>query len=521
MYKTRIFLLIFRVFSGLSQYGYIYPDEFFQSNEITAGDIFGFKTVRAWEFNAENPVRSIVFPYITSGISFLALKILPGIDVAANLVLFPRMAMILLSFVNDVLILKICRATKTNTSAALVIFSTSYITFAFYARTFSNTTESLLMTLLLYAIISSRRNSISEYVDFNRMIPVVLAVGIFNRPTFVLFAVSPVAFWLIDATASLKQIIKRLCFAFPLFIFTCFIFVICDSIYYKSLTFDDLGEFSRAITKITLTPLNFVRYNLNGDNLKIHGSHPRYLHFVINFPILFGFSGIVSLVESIGTNDPKKYERILLLASIVVPITSLSVFPHQEPRFIIPVLIPFVIVAGDRIYRSNMLFSLWILHNVLGLLIFGYFHQAGLVPCLQKLRIELRHDASNSTDVIFYKTYMPPQHILALPSDSKIQILDLAGSSSDEFIAELKTFAPGRNLLVITPYTVIKKLLVDTKINFKFRRSFFPHLSIEDLPDFKSLIGCEPNRLFPSLCSKSFIERLKLELSLAIVETKS
>ena len=39
---------------------------------------------------------------------------------------------------------------------------------------------------------------------------------------------------------------------------------------------------------LTLTPLNNLLYNINVDNVKQHGLHPRYLHLLVNFPLLFG-----------------------------------------------------------------------------------------------------------------------------------------------------------------------------------------------------------------------------------------
>ena len=37
-----------------------------------------------------------------------------------------------------------------------------------------------------------------------------------------------------------------------------------------------------------LTPLNNILYNAKVENLKEHGLHPRYLHFLVNFPLLYG-----------------------------------------------------------------------------------------------------------------------------------------------------------------------------------------------------------------------------------------
>lgn len=42
--------------------GYIHPDEFFQSPQVTSFSIFGFKDTFAWEFDPKFPCRTIVTP---------------------------------------------------------------------------------------------------------------------------------------------------------------------------------------------------------------------------------------------------------------------------------------------------------------------------------------------------------------------------------------------------------------------------------------------------------------------------
>ncbi len=37
-----------------------------------------------------------------------------------------------------------------------------------------------------------------------------------------------------------------------------------------------------------VTPVQFVLYNAVPGNLDQHGTHPLYLHFLVNIPLLFG-----------------------------------------------------------------------------------------------------------------------------------------------------------------------------------------------------------------------------------------
>lgn len=90
--RTYATLLIVRLGLGIFGTGYIHPDEYFQNGEVTAGtlrlqdqtsmssdttpsgEIFGFHTLRTWEWGSALPVRSVLPPYITTGLPFLFAK---------------------------------------------------------------------------------------------------------------------------------------------------------------------------------------------------------------------------------------------------------------------------------------------------------------------------------------------------------------------------------------------------------------------------------------------------------------
>ena len=54
-------------------------------------------------------------------------------------------------------------------------------------------------------------------------------------------------------------------------------FVCADSAYFVS---------PARTSVVELTPLNFLRYNLLPSNLAEHGVHPRWLHLVVNLPMV-------------------------------------------------------------------------------------------------------------------------------------------------------------------------------------------------------------------------------------------
>jgi len=65
-------LVAVRLMAVLMATGYIHPDEYFQSPEVVAGEVFGIHTQRAWEFDpSDAPARSIVPTYVISGLPML------------------------------------------------------------------------------------------------------------------------------------------------------------------------------------------------------------------------------------------------------------------------------------------------------------------------------------------------------------------------------------------------------------------------------------------------------------------
>lgn len=64
---------------------------------------------------------------------------------------------------------------------------------------------------------------------------------------------------------------------------TSLLFILIDTLYFRGTIFHFTGKVS-----LILTPLNLLRYNLSRANLASHGIHPRYLHVVANWPMLFG-----------------------------------------------------------------------------------------------------------------------------------------------------------------------------------------------------------------------------------------
>ncbi|KAF4520112.1 hypothetical protein B566_EDAN010268 [Ephemera danica] len=467
----------------LPQNGYLHPDEFFQSVEVIAGDVFELDVFRPWEFNNSFPIRSVAMPLITVGLPYRFLKLFAGlanywlgIDILTPylMLVVPRVAMTCVSLVCDYCIWHMCRTFGQNYAVRLTIFASSYMVLIFGTRTFSNTIEMALLAVLLMLVLDTMRYTdevvwredmiLDRYEAIGREHPVerarlvrlrgslpshslrhcaaiaaVTVTGIFNRPTFLAFAAPALFSWLYRGMGS-----KTIGFShFHLRIFalcgsgllTAALFIIIDSGYYGYLTVAEIISMEVAIDRhFIVTPLNFILYNSKMSNLAKHGIHPRWLHAVVNLPLNFhvlGIIGIVTFCNLLRFFICGKWLRLpkaqsvtaLMHATFIVPLVALSVINHQEPRFLLPLLIPLVYLHSQTLLLwHKILVPIWYTLNVLGLIFFGFIQQGGVWGLLNHLHESgLAHPAPlNSVSIISTHVYLLPRFPLLLPRPSKI-----------------------------------------------------------------------------------------------------
>ncbi|XP_011866784.1 PREDICTED: GPI mannosyltransferase 4 [Vollenhovia emeryi] len=472
-----------------SQTGYIHPDEFFQSIEVISGDHFDIDVYKPWEFNATFPIRSIFIPQVVVGFPYAILNRLSPytfhfLDLSLKrpyfFVLFPRLFMCALSFLSDYFLYKICCIYGQNYRVRLVTYASSYVMLTYATRTLSNSIELVLTAALLYFV--SRCMAYSEkvvwqsdylsekyseatttvdrvkYYKLRALLPshslndcfvlaTITVIGIFNRPTFIAFAFVPIFFWLQRGLNSKSVGFRD--FHIRMFVFilcglpAAMFFILVDSFYFGYLTMGEIGQLEIGINNFVVTPVNFLKYNANVKNLETHGLHPRFLHFLVNIPLLFnvlGIIGLLTLVKMIRSGLKAQWLHLPRLQSIVglmtftfvVPVALLSLFPHQEPRFIIPVLFPLVFLYAPELnqvpsldivrryvnddvnsetcspvksteYKSRKLI-LWYVSNLLLALFYAFAHQGGVLPLTSYITTELKAKP-HLTHVHLYTSY--------------------------------------------------------------------------------------------------------------------
>ena len=444
--------------------GYIHPDEFFQSPEVAANDVLGFKTTRTWEWDATFPARSIIFPTLSSGLPFLLLKMIKslfGIQFSSYvLLLLPRLWMTLLSSVTDIALGKMAEKiyiynnqnerNQQRKDICILLFRSSAVTMVFLTRTFSNSFETILLALFLWRLLL-HANQESFLKDLNAttiILSLITIFGFFIRPTFILFAAFGSLAYLLLCIKN-RKIFSQAAIAVLTVIIAGLVFILIDSKY-----FSPVDEF-----KLSITPFNLIKYNLDETSLHLHGKHPRFLHLVVNCPLLFGplFALFILATADVALfsyrmpkGKRKELNLIFLAASAWLAIFLLSYFKHQEPRYIIPIISAMSLVTAWTLERRPTLWKgllrFWVTFNTALFAWFGFVHQGGIIPCLSHLNKEmsLRGAVPNGGsciqyDLLFWYTYMAPQHLIPKPDGSnntKITLYNL-GSLPEHNVTEL------------------------------------------------------------------------------------
>ncbi|KAI4213671.1 MAG: hypothetical protein LQ351_003637 [Letrouitia transgressa] len=173
-----------------------------------------------------------------------------------------------------------------------------------------------------------------------------------------------------------------------------------------------------------VTPLNSLLYNTSTSNLSLHGLHPPYQHLIASLPLLLG-PALLLLPSSSKTSLP----MISALSATIL----LSFIPHQEPRFLLPV-VP-LILSSLQLPRSRRLRRVWVANWIafnaaLGILM-GVYHQGGVVPAQIWIG---QQQGLGVRDVFWWKTYSPPVWLLGgneTAMGTAIATRDLMGMDMD------------------------------------------------------------------------------------------
>ncbi|KAL4957793.1 Alg9-like mannosyltransferase family-domain-containing protein [Aspergillus filifer] len=447
--RTYLVLLLIRVYFALSP-SYIHPDEHFQGLEVFAGRILSYPSRLPWEFTSARPIRSIfpLWPIYDVPISLLKwfyTETGTGSPPADLVYYVVRGVMFLLSFVlEDWAVYELVPPRQRK--VAMVLVASSYVTWTHQTHTFSNSLETLLVAwglVLIHRITSNKRHS--SLFSF-AVLSFISVAGVFNRITFPAFLVIPGLqllphFW--------RKPLSLLTFVGFGILFLCLAIFVDTTFYKPSATFRDV------LHSPVITPLNNLLYNTDSSNLALHGLHPHYNHFLVNLPQLLGPALVVMVSQVYKLRSIPSWLKNARAASALSATAMLSIFPHQEPRFLMP-CVP-LLLSCLQIRRSRLFLAAWVIFNAAMGFLMGVYHQGGVVPTQLAMPSIIKSTAetwypptkqpqSLSATVLWWKTYSPPLWLLGDNStlfvNLAIDTRDLMGRPGPEMVAELESILP-------------------------------------------------------------------------------
>lgn len=231
-----------------------------------------------------------------------------------------------------------------------------------------------------------------------------------------------------------------------------------------------------------------------------------------------------------------------MMLSLLAPVAFLSIFPHQEPRFIIPVIIPLIYLCGESMWkeydqilikhesttnntievknrsrRSTVLLKLWLILNCLCVLFYGFIHQGGVYKAANYLSKEINsHSKLTEYHIITSHTYSIPKtlfiqksttiHSLNDKTNSRVFLyefgsldLEVLYKKINEIIKMTKVSLQNNRNKKIKMFLVISGSEIDLNLvafglhknrlfDFKDVAVFYPHVSVEAFPDLAELI---------------------------------
>jgi phosphatidylinositol glycan class Z len=279
-------------------------------------------------------------------------------------------------------------------------------------------------------------------------------------------------------------------------ILTTFLSVCLDTAFYRPKSSSFLTVFKSPV----ITPINNVLYNVAISNLAQHGLHPIYQHAVVNLPQLLGPAYFLLFAN--------RFYKTSRVVAAVCGTLILSIFPHQEARFLIPA-VP-LILSSVKLPRkfTNLFLGSWIIFNLIFGFLMGTYHQGGVVP----MQIQIG-TMDNVTHVYWWKTYSPPIWILD-GKNTDLETTDLMGMQKEAMVQELLASVTcasktreGVYLVAPGSATFVDKYIRDTKSNstpprfhdlyLEERWRYDRHLNLDDLdfgddgiwPTLKRVVG--------------------------------
>ena len=359
-----------------------------------------------------------------------------------------RLWMLCLSFVLDFSLFQILRRTNPRDALRhLVCFASSWPVLVLCVRPFSNTLEAVAVAVVVALVSSDGRCSRLQCYA----VAAFAVAGLWVRVTTLAF-LAPSAVYHIARLLKARDVslfAQSVC----AILFAASAFVLLDTHFYgASLHRDGTG------TGLTVTPWNLFLYNSNTSNLANHGLHPRVTHAAVSMPMLLTaalpllYRRVFVIARNMARGRVSWLHTDALLAStVLVGIVALSVFPHQEPRFLLPLLVPsFALLSTTSWLSSRRMQYAWAFANAVLVLFWGGLHQGALLPALFSLSAD-----PGACSIAVAGTYSAPATAAAscvsVGQCSSPPVASLEGASVLEIDTFLQTALRRRCVFLVAP----------------------------------------------------------------------
>ena len=561
----------------------LYPDGFGGTWSWTSEDGRArHSIVPTWEFEPQNAIRSIVPPLFMTALPLKVyvagrrfLHSLLSAQMQSNLLLsmndlsgfeiwiIPRLFLVLLSVVMIDLpcyvLLKRFDTSDDNLKdkgstamMGLIALASSWPALTLLCRPFTNTLEAMVLSVLLVVIsggwgVDGTNEGTLRCMARSILVGILSSVGLFVRFTFAFFALPPVLMYLLNK-GKIGRIMGHTLVATCGFFMATIAFIAADTKFYSQLSLSadqdggSIGDRAE-IGGHYITPLNALLYNSNVENLGDHGLHPRTTHLLVNLPMLFGplaffcyadIGGVILRVLSRRKRSITKQQqrgslsrgkvRMMCHIAIGSGLFVLSCAPHQEPRFLLPVIVPLVVLYGTNLTKGRRwLQYFWLVFNALLLIFFGLLHQSGVVPSLlASSRIAGGNGIGGPAVFIYHHTYMPPSFLTRTSKRDSIaqctegeevcsaytgtqpnghNIVDLKGVQVTalrytfnvalecrlEDVGQERVFVVAPASVEILPQVLSMKDFYNYSVNDV--HTYLPHATTEDMPQWRGSLG--------------------------------
>lgn len=342
--------------------------------------------------------------------------------------LISRLWMVCLSFSLDgSLFILLRRINPSDALQYMILFASSWPVLVLCVRPFSNTLEAVAVSAVIVLVSSKGKCTLMACLA----IAVCAVAGVWVRVTTVAF-IAPSAVYHAARLLKAREFLLFVQSIVAILLSACLL-VLVDSSFYGGAGY-------------TLTPLNLFVYNSNTTNLAHHGLHPRITHAAVNMPMLLTtalpplYHKVFSTAVSLATRRTSwLHTDALLAATVFSGIMLLSLFPHQEPRFLLPLLVPsFALLSTVPLASWSTWRRAWALSNAALLAFWGGLHQGALLPALYNLSSQ-----SSSCAIAVAGTYSAPASAVAKCSAvgrcSSVPTVSLEGASVLDIDSFLQT----------------------------------------------------------------------------------